>query len=76
MVIIILLIAVIALIFGLLFLLSPQTLKKMNKKASQVVSKTDESFLKNRIAVGVILIVASLIMFYIGLKIKGIKLDF
>lgn len=68
MVMIILLIAVIALIFGLLFLFSPQTLKKMNKKASQVISKTDESFLKNRVAVGVILIVASLIMFYIGLK--------
>lgn len=68
MIIIILLIAVIALIFGLLFLFSPQTLKKMNKKASQVISKTDESFLKNRVAVGVILIIASLIMFYIGLK--------
>ncbi len=65
---IIIIIAVIALIFGLLFLFSPQTLKKMNKKASHVVSKTDESFLKNRIAVGVILIVASLIMFYISLK--------
>ncbi|MBI5042506.1 MAG: hypothetical protein HZC10_01445 [Nitrospirae bacterium] len=68
MVIIIILIAVIALIFGLLFLFSPQALKKMNKKASKVISKTDESFLKNRIAVGVILIVASLIMFYIGLR--------
>ena len=68
MVIIIIIIAVIALIFGLLFLFSPQTLKKMNKKASQVISKTDESFLKNRITVGVILIIASLIMFYIGLK--------
>ena len=68
MVIIIIIIAVIALIFGLLFLFSPQTLKKMNKTASQVISKTDESFLKNRIAVGVILIIASLIMFYIGLK--------
>ncbi len=68
MVIIIILIAVIALIFGLLFLFSPQALKKMNKKASQVISKTDESFLKNRIAVGVILIVASIIMFYLGLK--------
>lgn len=68
MFIIILLIALVALVFGLLFLFSPQTLKKMNKKASQVISKTDESFLKNRIAVGIILIVASLIMFYMGLK--------
>ena len=42
MFIIILLIALVALVFGLLFLFSPQTIKKMNKKASQVISKTDE----------------------------------
>ncbi|MBI5182554.1 MAG: hypothetical protein HZA06_06570 [Nitrospirae bacterium] len=66
--VIILLVALLALIFSLLFLFSPQTLKKMNKKASQVVSKTDETFLTNRVVVGVMLLIASFIMFYISLK--------
>ncbi len=69
MIIVIILIALLALIFSLLFLFSPQTLKKMNKKASKVISKTDDAFLKNRTAVGVILLIGSFIMFYIAIKI-------
>ncbi|MBI3354911.1 MAG: hypothetical protein AABY79_03865 [Nitrospirota bacterium] len=69
MMILIILIALLALIFGLLFLFSPQTLKKMNKKASQVISKTDDAFLKNRVPVGIILLAGSLIMFYLAITI-------
>ena len=61
--IIILLIGIIALVFGILLLAAPNSLIKLERQANKLVM-TDPFFMKYRIIVGIGLLVASAYMIY------------
>ena len=59
----ILIIGIITLIFGLLLLVSPNTILKMERQANRLVM-TDPFFMKYRIPIGSALLVAAAYMLY------------
>tara|TARA_B100000953_G_scaffold284888_1_gene265026 strand:- start:551 stop:760 length:210 start_codon:yes stop_codon:yes gene_type:complete len=59
----ILIIGIVTLIFGLLLLLSPNTILKMERQANRLVM-TDPFFMKYRIPIGSALLVAAAYMLY------------
>ena len=61
--IIILLIGIIALVFGILLLVAPNSLIKLERQANKIVM-TDPFFMKYRIIVGIGLLAASAYMIY------------
>ena len=61
--IIILLIGIIALVFGVLLLAAPNSLIKLERQANKIVM-TDPFFMKYRVIVGIGLLVASAYMIY------------
>ena len=61
--IIILLIGIIALVFGILLLVAPNSLIKLERQANKIVM-TDPFFMKYRVIVGIGLLVASAYMIY------------
>ena len=61
--IIILLIGIIALVFGILLLVAPKSLIKLERQANKIVM-TDPFFMKYRVIVGIGLLVASAYMIY------------
>jgi hypothetical protein len=58
-----------SLFFGLLFIFSPQTLVKMNQDLNKMVQGVDTQAMRNRMVVGVVLIVLSLFFFYHATKL-------
>jgi len=61
--IIILLIGIIALVFGILLLVAPNSLIKLERQANKIVM-TDPFFMKYRVIVGIGLLVAAAYMIY------------
>ena len=61
--IIILLIGIIALVFGILLLVAPNSLIKLERQANKIVM-TEPFFMKYRVIVGIGLLVASAYMIY------------
>ena len=61
--IIILLIGIIALVFGILLLVAPNSLIKLERQANKIVM-TDPFFMKYRVIVGIGLLAASAYMIY------------
>ena len=61
--IIILLIGIIALVFGVLLLVAPNSLIKLERQANKIVM-TDPFFMKYRVTVGIGLLAASAYMIY------------
>jgi|TARA_B100001079_G_C16106568_1_gene380726 hypothetical protein len=61
--IIILLIGIIALVFGILLLVAPNSLIKLERQANKIVM-TDPFFMKYRVIVGIGLLMASAYMIY------------
>ena len=61
--IIILLIGIIALVFGVLLLVAPNSLIKLERQANKIVM-TDPFFMKYRVIVGIGLLAASAYMIY------------
>ena len=57
------------LFFGLLFIFSPNTLTKMNQGLNKMVQGVDTQAMRNRMVVGVVLIVLSLFFFYHATKL-------
>tara|TARA_B100001996_G_scaffold299929_1_gene240383 strand:- start:803 stop:1009 length:207 start_codon:yes stop_codon:yes gene_type:complete len=61
--IIILIIGIVSLIFGILLLVSPNSIIKMERQANKIVM-TDPFFMKNRVVLGILLLAASGFMVY------------
>ena len=61
--IIILIIGVVSLVFGILLLVSPNSIIKMERQANKIVM-TDPFFMKNRVILGILLIGAAAFMVY------------
>ena len=61
--IIILIIGIVALVFGILLLLAPNSLIKLERQANKIVM-TDPFFMKYRVIVGLGLLLASAYMIY------------
>lgn len=61
--IIILIIGIVALVFGILLLLAPNSLIKLERQANKIVM-TDPFFMKYRVIVGIGLLFASAYMIY------------
>jgi len=61
--IIILIIGIVALVFGILLLLAPNSLIKLERQANKIVM-TDPFFMKYRVIVGIGLLLASAYMIY------------
>ncbi len=61
--IIILIIGIISLIFGILLLVSPNSIIKMERQANKIVM-TDPFFMKNRVVLGIILLLAAAFMVF------------
>jgi len=64
MMIFILVVAIIAAIFGLLLIISPNTILEIEREANRVII-TDPLFIKYRYPLGVILIIGAVYMFYV-----------
>ncbi len=60
----ILIIGMIAAVFGILLIVSPDTILKMERKANQLVM-TDPFFMKYRVPLGILLIVGAAYMIYV-----------
>jgi hypothetical protein len=69
MVIWIVILGLFTLFFGLLFMFSPNTLMKMNEGLNKMVQGVDTQAMRNRMVVGVVLIVLSLFFFYHATKL-------
>ncbi|MBJ13108.1 MAG: hypothetical protein CMG62_08565 [Candidatus Marinimicrobia bacterium] len=61
--VIILIIGIISLIFGILLLVSPNSIIKMERQANKIVM-TDPFFMKNRVVLGIILLLAAAFMVF------------
>jgi hypothetical protein len=57
------LLGAISLIFGILLLVSPESLMKMSQSLNRMVNKVDEQVLRYRIGVGVSLLLAAIFLF-------------
>ncbi len=66
-------IGVIALIVGVMFLVAPDQLKKANEAANQLVSTVEEWIFSKKTGVGLSMIIASLLFFFVAyyINIKG-----
>jgi len=62
--------AVLSLTLGLSFFISEDFLKKMEKAMNRVVSGANTKTIKNRKVIGAILIVLSLVLFWIFVRYK------
>jgi hypothetical protein len=60
----ILVVGIIATIFGLLLIISPSTILEIERKANQVII-TDPYFMKYRNPLGIVLLIGALYMFYV-----------
>ncbi len=59
------------LLFGLLFIFSPKFLTKMSEGLNRMVHEVDAQVMNNRVAVGVILVVLSFLLFYYAYTMSG-----
>lgn len=59
----------ISLVFGILFLFFPQVLRNLNDKANSIMTMSlaslDEHIMKMRLGVGISLIIASILLFFV-----------
>jgi hypothetical protein len=53
-----------SLFFGFMFIFSPSTLTKMNQGLNRMIQGVDTQAMKNRKAVGVVLVIVSIFFFY------------
>lgn len=67
------LIGAITLVVGVLFLFAPETLRSLNEKSKSVVSNFDDTAFVYRFGVGITLIVASILFFFVAyyVRLKG-----
>jgi uncharacterized BrkB/YihY/UPF0761 family membrane protein len=63
-------VAIIAFIFGLLFLFFPSQLKKLNDSSNRVFANIDDKLFKYRIGAGISLILVAILCFFITNYIK------
>ena len=59
----ILVVGIVSLVFGILLIISPDTILKLERKANQVYM-TDSFFLTYRVPIGAMLLVAAVFMLY------------
>lgn len=66
-------IGVVSIIFGLLFVFAPDKLRVFNDKTSRVVGSFEKNAFTYRMGVGISLIIASLLFFFVAyyLRLKG-----
>ncbi len=66
-------IGAITLVAGILFLFAPETLRSLNEKSKRMVSDFDATAFTHRIGLGITLIAASLLFFFVAyyVKVKG-----
>lgn len=66
-------IGVVSIVFGLLFLLAPEQLRSLNNRTSRLVSTIENSVFIYRMGVGISLIIASVLFFFVAyyIKLKG-----
>lgn len=66
-------IGILSLLVGVLFVLSPETLRKINDWSMAMVSAFDRKAFKYRMGLGLTLIIASLLFFFVAyyISVKG-----
>lgn len=66
-------IGVLSLFFGILFVLSPETLRKLNDLSMAMVSALDKKAFKYRMGLGITMIIASILFFFVAyyIRVKG-----
>lgn len=60
-------------VIGLLFIISPNTLRSVNEVSSKMVTDMEEKAFTYRLGVGISLMIASLLFFFVAyyIKMKG-----
>ena len=56
---------VIALVFGVLFLFSPQTIRDLSEKVNQTIGSIDDKAMGLRVGIGISLILSSFLFFFV-----------
>ncbi len=66
-------VGILSLLVGLLFIISPATLRNLNEATSKLVTNMEEKAFSYRMGVGLFLVIASLLFFFVAyyIKIKG-----
>lgn len=66
-------IGVLSLIFGLLFIIAPSILKNLNELTSRMAINVEEKAFTYRFGVGISMVIASLLFFFVAyyIKVKG-----
>ncbi len=59
------------LLFGLLFIFSPKFLTKMSEGLNKMIQEVDTQVMRNRVAVGVVLVILGLFLFYYAYTMAG-----
>ncbi len=59
------------LLFGLLFIFSPKILTKMSEGLNKMIQEVDTQVMRNRVAVGAILVILALFLFYYAYTVVG-----
>lgn len=57
---------IIALVFGILFLCAPRTLRALSEKTNRAILALDERFLRLRIGIGVTLLISSILVLFVA----------
>lgn len=63
-------VGVLSLIFGLLFIIAPAVLKSLNEFTNRMVINIEEKVFTYRFGVGISMVVASLLFFFVAYYIK------
>lgn len=66
-------VGIISLVVGLLFIIAPGTLRDINERTSRLVSNVEDTIFAYRVGVGLSLIIASLLFFFVAyyMRLKG-----
>lgn len=57
---------IIALVFGILFLCAPRTLRALSEKTNRAILLLDEKFFRLRIGIGVSLVLSSVLVLFVA----------
>lgn len=57
--------------FGLLLIFSPKTITDMSEGLNKMVREVDSQVMSNRVAVGVVLVILGLFLFYYAYHLSG-----
>ena len=66
-------IGIVSIAFGLLFIFAPDKLRALNNRTSRLVSAIEDSVFVYRLGVGISLLIASVLFFFVAyyIKLKG-----